>query len=104
VTCGEEALAVLDLDCRFNLVILDMNMPGLGGAATLPHLRALRPGLPVLLTTGRSDTAALELLDTYPGVGMLAKPFMLEDLRQSLETLRRARLELSSLDRVGSAP
>ncbi len=42
----------------------------------------------MLLTTGRSDTSALELLDAYPGVAMLAKPFMLEDLRQSIEKLR----------------
>ncbi len=88
VTCGEACLAELERGLRADLVILDMNMPGLGGAGTLPQLRTLRPELPVLLTTGRSDTSALELLDAYPGVAMLAKPFMLEDLRQSIEKLR----------------
>jgi len=87
--CGEEGLAGLVQGLEVDLVILDMNMPGLGGSGTLPRLRALRPGIPVLLTTGRSDTAALELLDTYPGVAMLAKPFSLEDLGHSLEKLGR---------------
>ena len=87
--CGEEGLAGLVQGLEVDLVILDMNMPGLGGSGTLPRLRALRPGIPVLLTTGRSDTAALELLDAYPGVAMLAKPFSLEDLGLSLEKLGR---------------
>jgi len=36
------------------VVILDMNMPGLGGIGTLPRLRALLPTVPVLLSTGRT--------------------------------------------------
>ncbi|BDU72716.1 hypothetical protein METEAL_18900 [Mesoterricola silvestris] len=88
--CGEDALADLGRGLHADLVILDMNMPGLGGAGTLPRLRELRPQLPVLLTTGRSDTAALELLDAYPSVAMLAKPFRLDDLKQSLRKFRMA--------------
>jgi CheY-like chemotaxis protein len=78
---GEEALERLAGGLCPDLVILDMNMPGLGGAATLPRLRALRPELPVLLATGRADQEALDLVAADPHARLLAKPFSLDDLR-----------------------
>ena len=84
VPCGEEALALLQTGFAPDLVILDMNMPGLGGTGTLPRLRALHPDLPVLLVTGRADQAAINLAAAHPHVTLLAKPFSLEDLRKHL--------------------
>ena len=80
VDSGEEALRVLAGGSRPNLVLLDMNMPGWGGAGTLPRLRALLPELPVLLTTGRADQTALDLVAANPPMACLPKPFTVEDL------------------------
>jgi CheY-like chemotaxis protein len=82
---GEDALALLAEGHRPDVVILDMNMPGLGGAKTLAHLRQLRPAVPVLLATSRVDTAIFDLLNLYPGVRLLSKPFTSEDLRRKLD-------------------
>jgi PAS domain S-box-containing protein len=87
--CGEDALAKVDAGLQPDLVILDMNMPGWGGTGTLPRLRALRPGLPVLLATGRADQAALDLISAHPGVSLLAKPFGAAELKQVLESMTR---------------
>jgi len=84
---GEEALGLLEAGFEPDLVILDLNMPGLGGAGTLPRLRSLRPGLPVLLSTGRADQTALNLASGLPGVTLLAKPFGLRELQKHLEDL-----------------
>ncbi len=84
---GEEALAMLEAGLEPDLVILDMNMPGLGGFGTLPRLRSLRPVVPVLLSTGRADEAALALADAYPGVTLLSKPFGLRELQKHLENI-----------------
>ena len=81
---GEEAIAWLEAGERPDLVIIDMNMPGLGGAGSLPRIRALHPTLPILLATGRVDQSALDLMDAHPTVGLLAKPFTLEELRDKL--------------------
>ena len=89
-TSGEEALAQLEAGYEPDLVILDMNMPGLGGAGTLPKLRALRPTTPVLLATGRVDQSASELAQTHPFVTLLSKPYSMDELRQRMETLVRA--------------
>lgn len=86
---GEEALARLEAGFGPDLVILDMNMPGLGGIGTLPRLRALRPNVPVLLSTGRVDQTALELASAHAGVTLLSKPFSMRELQQHLEPLGR---------------
>jgi len=86
-TCGEDALARLDLGLRPDVVILDMNMPGLGGAGTLPRLRALCPGTPVILATGKADQTALDLVASDRHVTLLAKPFTKGELRLRLDSL-----------------
>ena len=89
VSSGEEALAKLEAGFDPDGVILDLNMPGLGGAGTLPRLRALRPHLPVLLATGRVDQTALNLAKDDPLVSLLPKPFSVDELKKGLEKLQR---------------
>ena len=84
---GEEALAILETGLELDFVILDMNMPGLGGGGTLPLLRVLRPAVPVLLATGRTDQTALSLASSHPGVTLLSKPFGLRELQKHLESI-----------------
>ena len=84
---GEEALTMLEAGLEADLVILDMNMPGLGGIGTLPRLRVLRPELPVLLATGRVDQTALTLASAHPSVTLLTKPFGLRELQKHLENI-----------------
>ena len=84
---GEEALAILEAGFEPDFVILDMNMPGMGGAGTLPRLRELRPAVPVLLSTGRIDQSALNLASAHPGVTLLSKPFGLRELQNHLESI-----------------
>ena len=84
---GEEALGLLEAGLAPDLVILDMNMPGLGGAGTLPRLRALCPKVPVLLSTGRADRTALTLASAHPGVTLMSKPFGLRELQAHLESI-----------------
>jgi len=84
--CGEDALARLEGGYEPDVVILDMNMPGLGGAGTLARLRALRPLLPVLLATGRVDQAALDLVKAHPHVTLMSKPFSMQELQAHLES------------------
>jgi nitrogen-specific signal transduction histidine kinase/CheY-like chemotaxis protein len=84
---GESALALLEAGYEPDLVILDMNMPGLGGSGTLPRLRVLRPGVPILLATGRVDPTTMKLASAYPGVTLLSKPYGLRELQKHLESI-----------------
>jgi len=86
---GEAALALLDQGLCPDAVILDMNMPGLGGKGTLPRLRAICPTVPVFLATGRADHQAMDLVAAHPFVTLLPKPFSFEELRDHLQRVRR---------------
>ena len=85
---GEEALWRLEAGLRPDAVVLDLNMPGLGGAGTLPRLRELIPDTPVFLATGRADQSALDLAARHGCRGILPKPYTIQDLREQLDALR----------------
>ncbi len=81
---GEDALMRIEEGLEPDVVILDMNMPGLGGKATFARLRALRPTLPIFLSTGKVDEAVLHLVAGDGFTTMLSKPFTLRELSQRL--------------------
>lgn len=70
---GEEALELLD-DAAPDLLVSDMAMPGMDGAALAKAAVARRPGLGVLLLSGYA-AAALQVDWTATGWRYLAKPF-----------------------------
>lgn len=88
VGSGEEALDRMNRGSSPDVVILDMNMPGLGGRGTLPRIRSLQPDVPVLLATGRAGPDALELSRAFTGVTLLPKPINASDLKAYLDTLQ----------------
>lgn len=81
VGTGEEACERLQvLGTKVGLVLLDIEMPGMGGKQAFLTMRGLRPGLPVLVATGRGiEGPASEILQ-MGGAGFLAKPFRAKEL------------------------
>jgi CheY-like chemotaxis protein len=84
---GQEALDRLEAGLVVDLVILDMNMPGLNGAQTLARLLELRPGQTVLMATGYSDASIAPLLEGRPNVFSLRKPFNFREIEAKLSTM-----------------
>lgn len=87
VACGgAEGLHQLESGLVVDLVVLDMNMPGMNGAETLARLLAGRPDQKVLLCSGHWEESMLDLIDR-PNVLSLQKPFTLEELETKLDAL-----------------
>ena len=84
---GEDALAIIETGFIPDVVILDMDLPDLGGTRTLLRLRTMLPDVPVLIATGLVDRATLDLIDLHPGVSLLPKPFSAGALQQELDRL-----------------
>ena len=63
-----------------DLVVLDRNMPGLGGKETLVRLRLTHPNLPVLMASGQIDQSALDLAAQDSHLSLVGKPFSMEEL------------------------
>jgi CheY-like chemotaxis protein len=71
-------------------VILDLIMPRMGGEETLQKLRALRPDLPVLLSSGYYEAKAGRAVATDAQIDFLAKPYTVPELLAAVQrTLRR---------------
>ena len=88
VSSGEEALALYDRDpARFQLVITDLMMPGMDGAALLRHLRQSAPTLKAIAMTGGLSRAEMAQALEAESAEFLLKPF---DAAVLLETVRRA--------------
>jgi CheY-like chemotaxis protein len=84
---GLEAMAAMQSGLVPDLVILDMNMPGLNGAETLARIKAHRPGQMVLLSSGFNDHEVAGLVHAHPGVHSIQKPFSMSELRNKLEAI-----------------
>jgi DNA-binding NarL/FixJ family response regulator len=52
VGSAEQALAELERDARFDLLLLDLALPGLRGRPAVEAVRARAPAVPVVLVTG----------------------------------------------------
>jgi CheY-like chemotaxis protein len=80
-TDGAEALEAFRADPDgFDVVITDQTMPRLTGAQLTRELRALRPDLPVVITTGYSETVDSESIREVGAAAYLAKPFGAREL------------------------
>ena len=85
---GKQAVtAFADRNVSFDLVILDMIMPGMDGPETYRELMNIRPELPVLLSSGYSRKEDLLELIKKPRVLYLQKPYSITDLYTAIDKL-----------------
>lgn len=77
-TDGEQALERFGpAGDGIHLVLLDRTLPRLPGAAVLARLLALRPGLPVIISSGDPSAS----LEQFPGASaILGKPYLPDQL------------------------
>jgi len=88
VTDGRAALAALRAGA-FDLVILDLGLPGMDGLEVLRNLRAGGGATPVLVLTAR-DTAAQRVAGLDAGADdYLVKPFDVDELLARVRALQR---------------
>jgi CheY-like chemotaxis protein len=59
----------------FALVIVDLMMPELGGEEVVKQILGLRPGMPVLLSSGYAEADATERFDRTGLAGFVQKPY-----------------------------
>jgi DNA-binding NtrC family response regulator len=65
---------------RFDLVITDQTMPGMVGTDFAAQLLKIRPGLPIILTTGYSPYLTVERVHAMGIRDLLLKPHTLRGL------------------------
>ncbi|WP_242126962.1 CHASE3 domain-containing protein [Sphingobium sp. Sx8-8] len=77
---GEQALEMLAIQPRIDMLFTDIVMPGINGRELADRARKTRPALKILYTTGYTRNAIVHNGMLDPGVSFLAKPFTLDQL------------------------
>ena len=87
---GRDGLALASAG-RWDLVVLDLLLPGLSGLQVLRELHRARPRLPVLILSARSDLQTKLRGFELGATDYVAKPFALDELLARVRVqLRRA--------------
>ena len=85
---GEQALELfIEHRAHIGLVILDLNMPGLGGVETLERLRQLDDQVRVVLSSGYDAQETLQTLSNHELLGFIQKPYRISTLIAQVERL-----------------
>lgn len=84
VTSGDEALEHLREE-SFDVVIIDVKMPGIGGLEVLRTVSRRYPDVKVILMTGHGSAKDSEIGRRLGAVAYLQKPVDLEDLLATIE-------------------
>ena len=87
---GEEALRIYqEQRGEIDLVILDLNMPGMGGHWCMKHILAEHPEAKILVASGYSSTGNKKETLAAGALGFVAKPFgrfdLLKEVRAALD-------------------
>ena len=87
VDSGERALALYRSKGRnIDLIILDLNMPGMGGHSCLKKILEIDPEVKVIVSSGFSITGRVkEDIDRYTK-GVIRKPYRLEEMLSKIRT------------------
>jgi len=114
---GQEALRKVD-ETEYDLIILDIMMPGLDGLEVLQHVKERHPGVDVIMMTGLSEIQTAVKAMKLGAFDYLSKPFDPDELRlvvdralerrQLQQENRKLKTEVSSKYRfeniIGSSP
>jgi response regulator RpfG family c-di-GMP phosphodiesterase len=90
VESGSEALAVLRNE-RFQLMLLDIGMPGMSGIDVVPEALDIDPDIAILMLTGMQDATNAAISMQRGATDYLTKPVELGDLANSLKRALRRR-------------
>ena len=85
---GNSALKSIE-DNKFDLLILDSNVPGLSGLELIKELRSYNDTTPIIMITAYQDTIHLKKAFTHGCNDYIKKPFELDELDMRIGNITR---------------
>ena len=84
---GEEAVAHIKSGARPDCILLDIVMPGMGGAEALRQIHAIAPGIRIVISSGFTDRVSAESLTGEGATAFIGKPYRMEALGTRLREI-----------------
>lgn len=85
--------------CAYDLVVLDLKMPGIEGDELFAEIQAEWPQVPVVILSGHVDADLAEQFVRQGAIGVLSKPCSVDHLARVLDrALQQATLPFGSRD------
>lgn len=82
---GQEAIEICEQsDCKIDLLMTDVVMPGMSGRELAEKLTILLPGLKILFNSGYTNDAVIKHGITESGQNFIQKPFTFENLSKKV--------------------
>jgi len=82
---GEEAIDVLDENVDIiDIVLLDLNLPGINGFEVLKHIRNIAPELPVIVQTAYLFSGEQNTSFSMGANDFISKPIQLNELLENI--------------------
>lgn len=75
------------LKSSFELVLTDLDMPGIDGCTLALHIKDKSPNTPVVLMTGSEEEAVIKKLRASCVDSIIFKPFRLEEIEKTVERI-----------------
>jgi excisionase family DNA binding protein len=91
VQVADSALKGLELIKKqdFDVIFLDLKMPGIDGAELFRQIKTLKPKLPVIIITGYPDSNIMARALAQGPFGVMNKPFSESDIIAAVNTFVR---------------
>lgn len=83
----DDFTALLENDSDIDVVLLDLNMPGVRGFSGLLFLRAQHPEIPVVIISATEDPAAIRRAMGFGASGFVPKSQPIENIRSAVQTV-----------------
>jgi DNA-binding NtrC family response regulator len=84
---GREAVDLFQKNrASIDVVLLDLTLPKMPGTAVLAEVRAIRPDMRVVLSSGYSRDKVMAEIGTNPISGFIRKPYTISDVVSALRS------------------
>ena len=83
----DDVAALLDKGSEFDLVLLDLSMPGARGFSGLMYLRAQYPGVPVAVVSANDDPMAIRRCMEFGASGFIPKTLSVDGMRDAISRI-----------------
>ena len=81
----EDVAKLLESGGEVDLILLDLNMPGVRGFSGLMYLRAQYPSVPVVVVSANDDPAVIRRCMDFGASGFIPKTLGIEQMREAVK-------------------